>query len=486
MATARTELRNMNERHIMDYFPGEPRPIQREVLETLEREWNNYDVFALILPVATGKSNIAITLANWLYFVDILTPTNLLIQQYLRDFPKFPVAMRRDLFPCCQQWGKRKHVCDYVKQQRMIRAVPRGLMNYYMYMSLGNSGRQQAPNLVIDEAHGVIGTLQDLNGYKMWQHDWHYPNWVRDTKSFLKWIAGRKSVTTIDEKEKEMLQFVDQQLQSSRPQYVFQRTKLDWMRTKEPELRDCILWKPVDISRPDVPLWKRDIQKLVLMSATLSRRDIEALGLHKKRVLLIQGHSPIPKTQRPVILDSVISLNYGNLVPGTEQVANYIHNVLAPRHEGEKGVIHATYQQAELLRKHLKGSRYIFHDRYDKQEKYEQFLKATPESGAILVASGLYEGIDLPGDLGRWQVVAKVPWLSLADPAVKYKADSDRGWYDWETLKVIIQASGRVCRTPQDHGLTYIVDGSIIPLYERNKKQLPEWFTEAVKFDTRR
>lgn len=487
MAVKRDKLSNMDSRKIMNYFPGEPRQIQREVLELLEKKWDNYDVFVLILPVATGKSNIAVTLADWRFFADIITPTNILMEQYLRDFPKFPVVFRKSWYECCRKhfWGGKVHPhkdCQYTAAQRRVRAVPRGLMNYYMYMALSSKGRKTAPTLIIDEAHNCVSTIQELNGKKMWQHDWHYPDWVRDSISFKKWMEGRKSVTTLDQDEKDTLQFCIDQINSSKPQFIFQRTRLDWSKGKESELRDCIVWKPIDISKPKTGIWKYDTEKLILLSATLSKKDIEALGLNRKRVLIIQGHSPIPKENRPVYMKPVAFLNYATLEQGTEKIAKYIESELLERHKGEKGVIHATYKQAEILKRHLGSNpRFIWHTARDKQQRYADFLESPAEEGKVLVASGLYEGIDLPGDLGRWQVVTKVPWMSLADPATKWKAEQDKEWYDWECLKIVIQASGRVCRTPTDFGLTYILDGTIIPLYERNKNSLPEWFCEAVE-----
>jgi ATP-dependent DNA helicase DinG len=477
-------LKNMADRHILDSFPGTPRQGQREVAELLEKEWDNYDVFVLVLPTAFGKSNLAMSVANWRYFADVTVPTNILLQQYLRDFPKFPHLLRKDMYECCRanKWNSviRPHKdCLYSKANRLIRAVPRGLMNNYMYMALLNQGRSPAPTLVADEAHNLLPMIQEMNGYKMWQHDWHYPDWVRSPAQFLKWATGRKSITGLTDEERAVYEEVIQQLESSAPQYVFQRTQLDWLRGKEPELRDCILWKPVDVRRPKVsPIHWGKLEKLVLMSATFGKKDIESLGLDRKRVLIVQGKSPIPAASRPIHAVPLVALNYQNLEAGTLKVAEYVNTVLLPRHRGEKGVIHATYAQAELFRKSLKDPRFLFHDRYDKTAKYQEFLAR--EDDCVLVACGLYEGIDLPDDLGRWQVVAKVPWLSLADPAIAYKAKLDNEFYLWETAKIVIQACGRVARHENDFGATYIPDTSFSRLYKGLEKTLPDWFKEAI------
>jgi len=151
---------------------------------------------------------------------------------------------------------------------------------------------------------------------------------------------------------------------------------------------------------------------------------------------------------------------------------------LAERHAGERGLIHATYQLAEMLRPHLVGSRYLFHDKWNKKEQYEKYIK-TP--GSILVACGLYEGINLPDDLGRWQVITKVPWPSLGDPAIKAMAERDEEWYMWQTAKTVIQAAGRICRHENDYGITYCLDSTFLRLYDSGQHLLPQWFKDCLR-----
>ena len=93
----------------------------------------------------------------------------------------------------------------------------------------------------------------------------------------------------------------------------------------------------------------------------------------------------------------------------------------------------------------------------------------------------MYEGIDLPYDAGRWQILAKVPYPSLADPAIKYMASIDEEYYAWETIKTVLQACGRICRTPEDYGVTYIFDKSFERLYNQNNELWPLWFQNSVQ-----
>jgi Rad3-related DNA helicase len=335
------------------------------------------------------------------------------------------------------------------------------------------------PTLIVDEAHGLIPTIQDLEAKKLWQHDWRFPNSLRNYADLAWWLESLE-----DYQKTDLLLELEEELHSTRPKYIVERTKDWWRRTTPPEQRSLLKLLPIDIRDAMPHFWPAKTKKIVLMSATISRKDIEALGLDRRRVLYLEATSPIPISNRPIIPINVVGVNAGNLKPATKKIADYIKQVLLPKHEHEKGVIHATYQQARLLREYLGDldGRIIYHDKTNTQTQFDKFTNAPPESGAVFVASGLYEGIDLAYDLGRWQCIAKIPWLSLVDPAVKYKSQQDEEWYIWETAKKTIQACGRISRTPTDYGVTYVLDST----FERMRSKLvdyglaPQWWLEAI------
>ena len=97
----------------------------------------------------------------------------------------------------------------------------------------------------------------------------------------------------------------------------------------------------------------------------------------------------------------------------------------------------------------------------------------------------MYEGIDLPEDLGRWQIIVRTPWKSLADPAIRHKAGLDPEWFHWESLKDLIQACGRICRTPTDFGATYILDAAAQRLIDGAPGLIPHWFRDALDAGTK-
>lgn len=475
---------------ILEYFPyPQIRTVQMEVLEQLEREWQNFDVFVLVAPTATGKTAISKTIMNWTNSCSVITPTNLLVNQYLEEFPDTPTLHRLDSYyceewmrPCTTTRGKlgqfcRGGVCPCSADlsTAKYRRGP-GIYNYHTYLAHG----LHRDVLVVDEAHNLVPTIQARLTTLIWQHDYKYPRWAYNADQLLTWIGTLPA----NKQKHKKIRLLKEALESPAPQFVVQRG-IEEFNGKgtirgEPEERDCLKLYPVDISNQAHMFWPEPVNKLILMSATIGKTDIEDLGLNRqgRRVLYLHCASPIPGGNRPIIAENLVSVNRNNENSYISIIANRIEE-LATWHSEEKGVVHATYQLSAQLQRYLVGDRYLFHTRENKKEVYEQFRNSRNKS--ILVACGMYEGIDLPDDLGRWQVVAKVPWKSLGDPAIAYRAKENGEWYAWSALKDLMQACGRICRHEEDFGITYILDSSFRRLYLEYKHLMPQWWLESLK-----
>jgi len=244
-----------------------------------------------------------------------------------------------------------------------------------------------------------------------------------------------------------------------------------------PEERDCLKFYPVDISEAPAYLWPREVSKVILLSATISPVDITELGLSQRRVVYLQAESPIPAERRPVTLLNTAAVVYKDMDTVLPQLAVEIDNIVN-YHAGEKGLIHVTYSMSKRLESLMTNPRLMFHNKDNKQQVYDDFRKSKDR---VLVACGMYEGVDLPDDFGRFQVIAKTPWKSLADPAIYYKSKQDEEWYNWQALRDLIQACGRVCRHEKDRGVTYILDSTVNKLLQSASHLIPQWFQDALE-----
>ena len=170
-------------------------------------------------------------------------------------------------------------------------------------------------------------------------------------------------------------------------------------------------------------------------------------------------------------------MSYANLEDSLPLAAEFIEQCL-DTHQS-KGFIHCTYNVANLLKPFLKSNdRFLFHDSGNKREVYKEFYQSPPESGKVMIGSGLREGIDLKYDIARWQVMLQCPWSSLMDPGNRWLMNYDPEYYLWLTTREVLQASGRICRGPTDKGLTYLWASEFRSWYEKawEAGQIPNWF----------
>jgi len=226
--------------------------------------------------------------------------------------------------------------------------------------------------------------------------------------------------------------------------------------------------------------WPADtVKKIVVMSGTFNALELKKLGLHTKRICTFPAYSPIPVKSRPFMYLKTANMGYKYQDLSIPLVIEKIKE-LATKHSKEKGIIHLTYAMQEKFKEALgDDDRYIFHDKLDKKKKYREFRDA--EGPKILMASGMSEGVDLPYDAGRWQVIPKVMYPSLADGLMKKYMKEDSEWYSWMTVRTLVQQTGRICRTPTDYGVTYMLDTSFKNLLKYNRDLFPDYFLESIQ-----
>lgn len=481
---------------ILGFFPEgvKPRPVQVHTLKKLQEVWDKADVFVINLPVAAGKSNIAYTIAQWQAHqfrkrASIITPTNILVDQYIKDFPRLHSVQKMSNYKCtlykgqkqvqnCDdssrmrgKAGKRNFCgdCPYRKSLIKSKKEPVVLYNYYTYMV----HKAFTPILIVDEAHNLLPMIQDMASKQLWQHEYLYPNNINTHGQLYKWAKEALEKNPNNPK----LNVLYSELISNKNRYLINRTVGLWMK----EERDVIKLLPIDVRDQPPFLWpEKHTQKVVLLSATIGRKDIELMGLDKKKVMFLSATSPIPKENRPLFTSPSYGLSLSEVDANYPKVADAILKII-DEHPGQKGFIHATYGLADKLLTLLKDNpRIMWHTKENKMEVYNRFRSSPAHEGAVMLSSGLYEGVDLAGDIGRFQILTKVPWPNLAEPAVAHMARMDQHWYANETIKLVAQAYGRICRSPTDFGKTFILDSSFARLYSDFKELFPDWLSEVI------
>lgn len=426
--------------------------------------------------MAVGKTRVAVALQRWLDGAAVLVPSNLLQAQYTSEFPEIPTLWRRSLYHCdtydadCKEVRKvREHGCKgcicnaAVRQAKSARSL---VVNYYTYLA----HQLWRPVVIVDEAHQLLGAIQDLSARKLWWRDYKWPNTIQTLGDLAAWIESIP-----EPKRDEKLKLLESEIKSLSPATLVHMT-VESLRGVDERVLKLI---PIDTENATPFFWHGTTKKIILMSATISEDDIRQMGLAGRKVAYVECDSPIPPTSRLIHFEPVGSLAAKNQEAALPVLLDKLR-ALAAANPGSKGLVHAPYSLAAKIREQWTDSRVLFHNRGDKMEVYEKFRAAPPESGTILVASGMYEGVDLPYDAGRWQAICKVPFPNLGDPGIRAQMEKDQDWYSWQAMRDLLQASGRICRTPDDYGFTFILDSGFERLYKQNRGMVPLWFRTAL------
>jgi len=481
---------------IMDFFPyPEAREGQRLVLSEVQRRWNDADVFVINVPTAGGKTAISLSILRWANACCKLkgvytAPTNILVDQFIESFPKSASLHRKAHYHCihkrpiAENCGvcpllkeKRCPESPYLKAVRRAHVVPWLVCNTYTYLA----HKLYAPVAIFDEGHGLISIAQDRMAKVFWHKDYGFPISINSYGSLLNWLERLPE----EVKQSPKIRLLAEEIQRVPPRYLVQKS-VELLRNEE-EL--CLKLLPLDVSDKCGFLWpksknpKKSVQKIILLSATINEQDIESLGLSDKRVVYLETPSPIPVERRPIAISRSVNMSYATQDRDLPKLADIILSKLAAN--VGKGFIHTTYGLSEKLRKipELRNHpRLMWHDRENRTEVYSTFKHSDTTLGKVLIACGMEEGVSLDYEIATWQLLTKVPYPSLADPATRHKANEQPLWYQWETLKKVIQAAGRICRTPTDFGSTEIVDSCMLRLLESSGKiRVPSYFLEGIQ-----
>jgi Rad3-related DNA helicase len=149
-----------------------------------------------------------------------------------------------------------------------------------------------------------------------------------------------------------------------------------------------------------------------------------------------------------------------------------------------KGIIHTGNQKiTQIILNAFRGNRRFLCRMEDisNQDIMEEHIHSPLPT--ILVSSSLMDGADLYDDLSRFQIVVKMPFLSLGDKRVALKSKLYPEWYTAQTWMRLIQACGRSIRSETDTADTYILDKAFAWQFKQalNSRILPRQFVQRVK-----
>ena len=526
---------------IIENFPfTEPRFGQLDIIQNInDAIRQGYKYIILEAGTGTGKSAIATTLAKMYESAYILTMTKQLQSQYSNEFD-FPLVKGRGNFACLNSnldatcdmgtckttptssnffcsFGVAKNPtldaelafedsyggavfyqssnhCHYWNQKANAINSPITLMNYdYAIVEL-NYVKHFAPRslLILDEAHNIENKLMATMEVTLYNRTLEKDINKRISDETLKngeledWKmeidAIRDSYEDIDLKDVT-------KNKADRIRSTISRLKtLSNNLEKEPKnwVIDAeeagVVFKPLRVHHyaKDNLLKYGDV--VIFMSATILSHKMFSkwLGLNPNEVYHIKVDSPFTKEKRPIILNLAGKMS-ANRIKNTAPKTIPILQEILKKHENDKGLIHThSYKCQQYIVNNLYNSRLISHSSKNREQILNFFEK--DENPLVLVSPSMSEGVDLPYDKCRFQIIYKMPFPYLGDKQVNMRMKRDKKWYAYKTVMTLMQAYGRGMRAEDDSCYTYIIDSDINILFKSPmyRSLIPDFFKEAV------
>ena len=238
------------------------------------------------------------------------------------------------------------------------------------------------------------------------------------------------------------------------------------------------------------PIWAYDyLDKYIfskydmvfLMSGTILDKNIfcHLNGLDVSKTVYYSIDSPFNVKNRPIYYMPVGKMSYNSKEETFKKYVPYIKKIL-DKYKNKKGIIHTnSFELSKWIEDKIKDPRLIFHDSTNKDEMLK--LHFDSEEPTVIVSPSMVNGVSFDNDSARFQIIAKIPYPSLASQKNKLRQNNNPDWYSWKTACSLQQACGRIVRSTTDYGDTIIIDGGFGDVIKHSSQFLPDWFQDAVK-----
>lgn len=238
------------------------------------------------------------------------------------------------------------------------------------------------------------------------------------------------------------------------------------------------------------PIWAYDyLDKYVfsnydmvfLMSGTILSKNLfcNLNGLDVTKAAYYSIESPFNVKNRPIYYMPLGKMSYKNKEETFKKYIPYIKKLLE-KYKGKKGIIHTnSFELAKWIEEKVKDPRLVFHDSSNKDDILR--LHKSSDEPSVIVSPSLGTGVSFDNDDARFQIIAKIPYPSLASQKNKLRQKNNPEWYSWKTVSGIIQISGRPVRSSLDYADTIILDGSFGDVIRYSSHLIPDWVQNAIK-----
>ena len=462
-----------------------PRPSQVDALAWIAERFGSKPL-VIQAPPGTGKSGIARAVQRE-FGGAIIVPQNVLLDQYTGTYPEVNALKGAEHYNCpgyTSMSSAEVHEaklcddpqCPYTQARERAKAGEATIFNPLSLFYL----RAGFDPTIVDEAHKMPEMLELLSSMELSKSRWLYPG--TDLGRLLPWFgemaeacekAGisyknsgdiKNSVRSFSQAQKFKELAKDVGLAPGN-YVIYEETK-----TLKRKTDTYLVIRPVRL--PDKYYrMVRATKNVILTSATIPRKKAaEILGTHDFHYLDLS--SPIPKEQRPILFrpDGLTSKSTA------AEVAAWIKKQRA-EFKGNT-IVHLTYAMAKAVHQYFPEA--LCHTPETKADTLARFKR----EGGLWLAGGCAEGIDLPGDEARLNLIPILPFANLGDKLIQARMAQTGGnnEYALNMLITFIQQCGRTTRGETDHSVAVCGDNRLAQNIGQLRQELPRSFLEAINW----
>ena len=460
-----------------------PRPIQIDWLKHFRSQLSRTRIHTLNAPPGIGKSFLARTLQRSFPSCAILSPNNLLVDQYCATYSELNAVKGEDNYETPDAYTRSRNLAETSAN------VFNPLSYYYFYLSRPHLDKPSV--VIIDEAHKLgemllmtITQALSVEYYNIPEDlsDVEFAAWLDKITSKLETFSEattgpRARFGKIYRRLKIVNEYLKENLHKVKISYEmrtpFTGKKRFGDRKPEPALHLIIQPLVVPVELMDTIFGPRT--RIVLFSGSITDFHVKELFPKETAIDFIQYEPLAPIENRPIFYKPVTWADRKN----PKVLADSIRKIYEEQGRPNT-LVHLTYSMAKEVGPLLFDLRPLTHTKESKTDTLATFKKR----GGILLASGMAEGVDLPGDLCRLIIIPNLLWPNKGDQAVEKRLALPNGqfWYSLETVMTFVQQVGRGVRGETDACTTFILDPTFKGLINKEpiKARLTKGFLNSI------
>lgn len=402
-------------------------------------------------------------------------------------------------------WCQSVRLCPYEVAKRAAIRSPLPVLNTAYYLTEANGpGRFAGRELVVvDEADTLE---QQIMGYvevyisegRVDKYGIGTPEKVTVAESWREWLdsaiptlkkvraQGKQgSLSTGNELRGNQLRAIREgkYLNNTLSKLERIRAELDddiWVYTGD---RARVAFKPVRVdSIAGNVLWQHGRKHLLMSGTVISAQEMLGELGWKGDYRVVTCPSVFPAKNRRVVVEGVGNMSRKGGEDDRQRVRSRIRDIIR-EYPTDRILVHSvSYDLTSYLKKleeHEDRPFYSYATSGDRDSTLRAFVGS---DNGVMIAPSFSRGVDLPGDLCRVQIIAKVPFPYLGDKQVSARLHGKNGqlWYHVQTVRTIVQMCGRAVRGVDDYAVTYVLDSQFREFFGKCRQLFPSWWKEAL------